>query len=109
MQAIVIHRVEGKKLATGACGPTTHDARVVIEQKAVRIPVENSVVALAVIGIITVCINLQQVLHILIGKLALMRFVRIKEISQRFLAISAVYGCSACGQIQHGIAVFAQL
>ena len=86
-----------------------HYARLVIEQKAVRILVENSVVALAVIGIITVCINLQQPLHIRIGSLAGMRDGRIKEISQRFPAISAVYGCSAYGQIQLGIAVFAQL
>ena len=90
-------------------GPTLLYARVVIEQKAVRILVENSVVALAVIGIITLFINLQQVLHILIDSLALMRSVRIKEISQRFIAFSVVYGCSSYGQIQHGIAVCAQL
>ena len=89
-------------------GPTLPYARVVIEQKAVRILVENSVVALAVIGIITVCINLQQVLHILIDSLAVMFDGRIKKISQRFIAISAVYGCSTYVQIQHGIAVFVQ-
>ena len=74
----------------GACGPITHDARLVIEQEAVLIRIENGIVFLAAIGIITALVNLQHSLYVFVGSFAFMNDGRVKEISQGFSAISAV-------------------